>query len=150
VVNSKAENPQNIDKTESPPGLVTVGFKTATLSLDSYSFETVEMFKDVLNQRMQAQNYQSACQGLLNKHCPDPFQIPPLAGGNMKLYMADLTFDNLPLESSDPEINGRNYYNQLPTTFYLSRDQVDSLIKVGGWLLRENPNFKKFLENYDQ
>ena len=68
----------------------------------------------------------------------------------MKPYLADLSFDNLPLESSDPEINGRNYYDQLPTTFYLSRDQVDSLIKVGGWLLRENPDFTEFLENYDQ
>ena len=68
----------------------------------------------------------------------------------MKLYLVDLTFDNLPLEPTDPEINGRNYYNQLPTTLYLSHDQVDSLIKVGGWLLRENPDFKEFLENYDQ
>jgi predicted acylesterase/phospholipase RssA len=150
VVNSKAENPQNIDKKESPPGLVTVGFKTATLSLDNYSLETVEMFKEALNQRIQTQNYQNACQGLLNKHCQDPFQIPPLAGGNMKLYLADLTFDNLPLEPTDSEINGRSYYNQLPTTFSLSRDQVDSLIKVGGWLLRENPDFKEFLENYDE
>ena len=150
VVNSKAENPQKIDKKESPPGLVTVGFKTATLSLDNYSFETVEMFKEALNQRMQTQNERNKCQGLLNEHCENPFQITPLAGGNMKLYMADLTFDNLPLESSDPEINGRNYYDQLPTTFYLSRDQVDSLIKVGGWLLRKNPDFKEFLENYDQ
>jgi hypothetical protein len=150
VVNAKVENPQNIDKKESPPGLVTVGFKTATLSLDRYSFETVEMFKQALNQRIQAQNYQNACQGLLNEHCQDQFQIPPLAGGEMKLYVANLTFDNLPLESSDPEIKGRNYYNQLPTTFYLSRDQVDGLIKVGGWLLKENPNFKNFLENYDR
>jgi hypothetical protein len=68
----------------------------------------------------------------------------------MKLYLADLTFDNLPLEPTDSEINGRSYYNQLPTTFSLSRDQVDSLIKVGGWLLRENPDFKEFLENYDE
>ena len=68
----------------------------------------------------------------------------------MKLYMADLTFDNLPLESIAPEIKGRNYYDQLPTTFYLTSDQVDSLIKVGGWLLRENPDLKEFLENYDQ
>jgi hypothetical protein len=150
VVNAKADNPQDIDKRESPPGLVTVGFKTATLSIDNYSFETVEMFKRALNQRIQAQNYQNECQGLLDEHCQEPFRIPPLAGGKMKLYVADLTFDNLPLESSDPEIKGRNYYNQLPTTFYLSREQVDSLIKVGGWLLKENPDFREFLENYDQ
>jgi NTE family protein len=46
VVNAKTESRQDIDKKKSPPGLVTVGFKTATLSMDNYSFETVEMFKE--------------------------------------------------------------------------------------------------------
>jgi hypothetical protein len=52
VVNLKADNPAKIDQKESPPGLMTVGFKTATLSLDNYSFETVEMFKELLGQRI--------------------------------------------------------------------------------------------------
>ncbi len=45
VVNSKTDNPADIDEEESPPGLMTVGYKTATLSLDNYTFETIEMFK---------------------------------------------------------------------------------------------------------
>ena len=48
VINSKADNPAKIDKKESPPGLMTAGFKTATLSLDNYSFETVKMFKEMM------------------------------------------------------------------------------------------------------
>jgi len=148
VVNSKADNPAAIDKKESPPGLVTVGFKTATLSLDNYSFETIEMFKDLTAQRIQNQAALNACQQVIDKNCGDKFKIPPLAGGDMKLYVADLTFDNIPSEPPAPGIKGRSYYNQLPTTFYLPADQVDNLITVGGWLLRESPAFKNFLREY--
>lgn len=148
VVNSKADNPAKIDKKESPPGLMTVGFKTATLALDNYSFETVEMFKEMTGQRIQSQATLKACQQLFNDNCRNKFIIPPLAGGEMKLYVADLTFDNIPLESAAPGIKGRNYYNELPTTFYLPGDQVENLITVGGWLLKENSDFKDFLRGY--
>jgi predicted acylesterase/phospholipase RssA len=150
VVNSKAENPAKIDKKESPPGLMTVGFKTATLSLDNYSFETVEMFKELVAQRIQDQATLTACQQKINENCSNKFKIPPLAGGDMKLYVTDLTFDNIPLESPASGIKGRNYYNELPTTFYLPDDQVESLITVGGWLLKGNPDFKRFLMEYQQ
>jgi predicted acylesterase/phospholipase RssA len=148
VVNSKADNPAEIDKQESPPGLMTVGFKTATLSLDNYSFETAEMFKELVGQRIQDQKTLKECQQKINQNCSNKYIITPLAGGDMKLYVADLTFENIPLESPAPAVEGRNYYNKLPTTFYLPDDQVDKLITAGGWLLRENPDFKRFLGEY--
>ena len=148
VVNSKAENPAKIDQKESPPGLMTVGFKTATLSLDNYSFETIEMFKELVAQRIQDQAVLKDCQQKIDKNCSNKYIIDPLVGGDMKLYVTDLTFDNIPLESPAPGIKGRNYYNELPTTFYLPEDQVENLITVGGWLLKENPDFKDFLKEY--
>ena len=148
VVNSKADNPAKIDKKESPPGLMTVGFKTATLSLDNYSFETVEMFKELAAQRIQDQATLKACQQKINQNCSNKFKIPLLVGGDMKLYVTDLTFDNIPLKSPASGIKGRNYYNELPTTFYLPGEQVDNLITAGGWLVKENPDFKRFLREY--
>jgi len=150
VVNSKAENPAKIDQKESPPGLMTVGFKTATLSLDNYSFETIEMFKELVAQRIRDQATLTACQQKITDNCSNKFNIPLLAGGDMKLYVTDLTFDNIPLESPAPGIKGRNYYNGLPTTFYLPGEQVEDLIKVGGWLLKENPDFRDFLREIAQ
>ena len=150
VVNAKTDKPADIDKKESPPGLVTVGFKTATLSLDNYSFETVEMFKELAAQRIRDQSTLKACQQIINQNCSNKFKIPPLAGGEMKLYVVDLTFDNIPLDSPEPGIKGRNYYNELPTTFYLPDEQVDNLITVGGWLLKGDPEFRRFLVEYRQ
>ena len=66
----------------------------------------------------------------------------------MKLYIADLTFDNIPPDPQEPGIKGRNYYNELPTTFSLSDEQVENLITAGGWLLKRDPDFKRFLSEY--
>jgi hypothetical protein len=57
----------------------------------------------------------------------------------MKLYGGYLTFDNC----TDPQV--RDYFNSLPTSFKLSKQQVDKLIYVCGNLLEENHDFKKFI-----
>ena len=73
VVNAKADNPAKIDQKQSPPGLVTVGFKTATLALDNYSFETVEMFKELVAQRIRNQATLDDCQQTIDRHCRNKF-----------------------------------------------------------------------------
>ena len=106
------------------------------------------MFKDLVNQRIRDQATQKGCQQVINEKCSNKVLLDPLPGGDMKLYVADLTFDNIPPDSPAPGIKGRKYYNQLPTTFYLPDDQVDNLIAAGGWLVRENPDFKRFIKEY--
>jgi hypothetical protein len=66
----------------------------------------------------------------------------------MKLYVAELTFDNIPEEPDDPLIKSRDHYNQLPTSFHLSDEQVDNLITGGGWLLKNNPDFREFINQF--
>lgn len=139
VVNAKAQKKETFDKKESPPGLTTTAFKTATVSMDNYTFESVEVFADLLNERIKSQQNIAGCQQLLDRHGHDGYRIPPLAGGNLKLYVVDLAFDNL------ADLQQRTYFNDLPTSFKLSREQVDNLIAVGGKLLEQHPEFKKFV-----
>ena len=139
IVNAKTQEKESFDKSEAPPGLKTTAYKTATVSMDNYSFESVEGFTDLLNERIKAQQCIEGCQQLLNRHSQDGHKIPPLAGGNLKLYVVDLAFDNL----ADPQ--QRDYFNNLPTSFKLSKEQVDKLIDLGGKLLGEHPEFKKFI-----
>jgi hypothetical protein len=139
VVNSKAQKKESFDKGEAPPGLTTVAYKTATVSMDNYTFESVETFADLLNERSKAQQSIAGCQQLLDRHAKDGYKIPPLAGGNLKLYVVDLAFDNL------TDAQSRDYFNSLPTSFNLSKEQVDKLIDVGGKLLEEHPEFEKFI-----
>lgn len=139
VVNAKAQNKETLDKDEAPPGLMTVAYKTATVSMDNYTFESVEGFTELLNERVKAQQSITGCQQLLDRHAKDGYKIPPLAGGILKLYVVDLAFDNL------ADAQSRDYFNSLPTSFKLSKEQVDKLIDAGGKLLEEHPDFKKFI-----
>ncbi len=140
AVNAKAEKPGDLDQRESPPSLPTVAFKTCTISMDSYSFETVEGFKNMILERIQTQKIYSSCQGILDTHCRDSYRIPPLAGGDMKLGIVDISFDAL------PDAREREYFNSLPTSFSLTEAEVQKLIEIGGRLLANNPDFLEFMK----
>lgn len=142
VVNAKTEPQQTLDQDESPPGLVTVALKTCTVSMDNYSFETVESIKQLFADRIEAQASIEACQQKLDEHCRDGYKLPELAGGKMKLYVADISFDNM------TDDNEKTFLKHLPTTFHLEKDQVERLIKAGRLLLKEDPEFRAFMEEF--
>jgi len=141
VVNAKAESPGDLDRSESPPSLMTVAYKTCTIAMDSYSFETVEGFRNLIEERIRMQEVNHACQTILDRHASDGFRIPQLAGGSMKLGIVDISFDGLP----DPQ--EKAYFNGLPTSFSLTADQIQKLIDVGGRLLADNPDFREFMKD---
>jgi NTE family protein len=142
VVNAKTEAHQTFDRNESPPGLATVALKTCTVSMDNYSFETVESIKQLFSDRIKAQNNIEACRQKLEEHCKNGFKIPELAGGNMKLYVVDISFDNL------TDNDEKAFLKHLPTSFHLEKDQVERLIKAGRRLLKEDPELKVFIEEF--
>jgi NTE family protein len=142
VVNAKNESPQKFDQKANPPGIATVGLKTCTISMDNYSFETVESIKQIFDERIKAQQYIESCQEHLDKHCRDNYKLPSMTGGQMKLYVVDISFDNI----SDKD--EREVLKNLPTTFHLEKEEVNRLIKAGGRLLIEHPEFKAFMEEY--
>lgn len=47
----------------------------------------------------------------------------------------------------DPE--AKSFFNQIPTSFTLSEEQVGRLIALGGELLRNNPDYQRFLADLD-
>jgi predicted acylesterase/phospholipase RssA len=139
IVNAKTAKKETWDKNEVPPGLTTIAYKTATVSMDNYSLDTVEAFTNLFNERIREQQSIDACQQFLDRQAKDGYKIPSLAGGNLKLYVADLSFDDL----ADPRL--RDYFNSLPTSFKLSPEQVNNLIDIGGKLLDQHPAFQKFI-----
>ena len=56
-------------------------------------------------------------------------------------YFIELNFADL----QDPE--ERDFFNDLPTSFVLEKEQVDRLIEVAGKLLGQNKNYQRLLEN---
>ena len=141
VVNARTAPPEDLDKRESPPSLPTVAYKVATTSMDNYTFETVEMMKELRNARVQAQRTITDCQSILRRDCPAAPPIPPLAG-SLEPYVAEINFESL---TDDPQ--RRDYFLSLPTSFSLSRKQVNDLIAVGAELLDKAPEFQRFMRD---
>jgi predicted acylesterase/phospholipase RssA len=139
VVNARTDAQDEISQQESPPGVPTVALKTATIALDNYSFESIELIKDLRAQRQQSQRVIASCQAKLDA-CPGAPQLPKLPG-DIDPYVIDIDFDALP----DP--SRRDYFLALPTSFKLSKEQVQKVIDVGGELLEADPEYKELLDS---
>ncbi|HEV8532869.1 MAG TPA: patatin-like phospholipase family protein [Methylomirabilota bacterium] len=142
VVNARPDSGDTISKKESPPGLGVVAVKTATIAMDNYSFETIEVMKELRDMRERAQRNIAACRQRLAA-CPTAPPLPGLAA-DIDPYVIEVNFEAIP----DPE--RRKYFLTLPTSFTLSRDQVDALIQIGPELLRAEPEFKELMRSLGQ
>ena len=116
-----------------------VAVKTATVAMDNYSFETIEAMKELRDMRERAQRNIAACRQRLAA-CPT---APPLPGFATDLdpYVIEVNFEAIP----DPK--RRKEFLEIPTSFSLTPEQVDRLIRIGPELLRAEPNFKEFMES---
>ena len=141
VVNAKTEPAQEYSKEESRPGLATVSYKTATISMDNYSYETITLLAESLKERLQAQKNLQACQKLLDKSCPGTKKLPAF-GKNIDPYIVELNFDAIAgIDNEDP-----NYYLNLPTSFALTKQQVNKLIGIAPKLLNKSTQYQCLLQ----
>lgn len=134
VANARTDNQDKISKKDVPPDLAEVGFKTATISLDNYSFETIESMRDLIKQRKQSQQTWADCNDKL-KQCPSPQPLIPLTREIEPIFI-DLSFEAFP----DPAL--RKELLNMPTSFTLSKEAVNNVIRAGGELLENSPAFQ--------
>lgn len=138
AVNARTEPAERIDRREAPPGVVDVVMKTMTVSMENYSFETVEFMRGLAGDRDQAQRDLAACQRILDARCPGGDRLPAFAA-EVNLHVVEINFEQLP----DPA--EREYFLNLPTSFALTNPQVDCLIAAGRKLLRASGEYRDLL-----
>jgi NTE family protein len=143
AANAKTAPAEQIDQHERPPGLTNVAYKTATISMDNYSAETLDMMRDLASERAQMQQALQDCQAEIDKRCPRSPRLSPLAGGSLRSHVIEISFDAIP----DAQKDERDCFLNLPTSFTLSRQQVDALIEVAGELLDRDPGFQQLLKD---
>lgn len=117
-----------------------VAYKAATVSLDNYTFETVELMRDDIDARNKMQLRSAAVQDLFKKRGIAPPDLPVFKVDPLELCVVELSFDDI----QDPE--ERKRFLNLPTSFKLTNDQVRDLIQMGGKLLEENRDFQAFIK----
>lgn len=136
VVNARTEAQEALDRQARPPGLLTVGYKSATVSLDNLSFETVEFIQELVAERRRAQRDIEACQRILDRSCPGAPRLPTFAAV-VEPYVVEVNFEAIPDDTR------RQFFLDLPSSFRLSPEQVAALVGIGPELLDRSPEFQR-------
>jgi len=139
VVNAATNPATGRDQSASVPGLIDTLTTAATVPLDNYSFDTVELLAKTMGEfntdarLVEGCNKLSAARG---EQCALRLPSPQ----KVELYPIQVSFEYL---ASSEE---RNWFKNLPTSFELPREPIDGLRAVGRRLLGEDPQFQNLLK----
>lgn len=134
-VNARTDPPEHLSQRERSPGLIDVFMKTATVSMENLSFDTLDYAVSRQVEREQAQTNIRACSQALAQ-CG----APPIRGFAREIRTCFVEIDFEALPSPD-----REWFLGLPTTFALPEPTVRRLIETAGTLLDGSADFQKLL-----
>lgn len=138
MVNAKTEPPQSLDSDETPPNLLDVAYKTATVSLDNYSFESVQLVSELLGVSVRDAQVILQCQAVIDRECQSGYKLPTIPH-SYQVTAVEINFLNI------KESQQRQRMLSLPTSFSLSKSQVDELIEVASDLLAQDKAFNQLV-----
>jgi hypothetical protein len=139
VVNAATNPATGRDQTAKVPGLVDTLTSAATVPLDNYSFDTLELLRATVNEFNEEARLVEGCRKLAARKGPQcALDIP--APRRVELFPVQVAFEYL---GSAEE---RAWFKNLPTTFELPRETIDRLRAVGRRLLNEDPEFQKLMK----
>ena len=122
VVNAQVVEENDIDIAAHAPGVLRTFLGAVDAPLNNYSQLSIESLRRAAED-LEQKNSAAACTNGAAAGCLSMF------------YVVEVSFDQI-LESSE-----RQYFEHLPTTYALGRRRVDALVKLGGRLLRANPEY---------
>ncbi len=132
AVNARTLSKDTVSDSRHAPRIVpTVALATATISMDNYSFDTVDLTSRLMNDLRRAELSSAQHPEQLTLHAPVP-------------YVIEISFEAIP----DPEV--REAFYGIGTSFHLPAGQVKALISMGCELLKNDPGFRCLLEDVER
>lgn len=139
VVNAATDPQTSLDQKAKVPGTVKTISKVATIPLDNYSFETLELLRKTVNEFNEETRLISGCKALAVAKGPKcALDIP--APHQVEFFAIEVAFEYI---ESDEE---RRWFKNLPTTFKLPRETVDRLRAAGREILDQDKEYQKLIE----
>ena len=138
VVNSLSSPPTKWDESESPPGTLDILLKATGVPIDHYSYEAVELLKDIAARWEKDRKTRDLAGCSTNKDSPicKEVRVP-----QAEIYAIDVSFAAL------PDAKEREYLNQQPTSFVLPPEAVDRLRAAAGTIIEASPEFQRLLKD---
>lgn len=139
VVNAATNPATKRDKTPAVPGLVDTVTTVATIPLENYSFDTLELLRATVDDFNEDMRLVSGCKELAAAKGPQcKLDIP--VPHQIEFFPIEVAFEYI--ESSAE----RDWFKNLPTTFELPPQTVDKLRAVGRQILNDDPQFKRLIQ----
>jgi len=136
VVNSRSAPATDWDRRARAPGILSQLLQSSSVPIDHFSYESVELLKDIAQRWADKRELEVAELRLSGKtRAQAEASVPKL-----RFDAIDVSFDAI----EDPK--ERRYFMDLPTSFVLSEDEVDRLRTLGGRLLRESPAYRELIQ----
>lgn len=135
MVNSLSAPDTGWDRSSTPPGGIAMMIKAAGVPIDRYSFEQIELLKDIVSRwNLLRDAY------IQKKRAQDP-SFSAESVPQVEFYPIDVTFENI------PDAAERGHFMNLPTSFVLPPEDVDRLRQMAGKLLRQSPIYRKLVRD---
>jgi len=128
MVDASAERDYGWDSKDRTLGVGTVMHSVAQVTGDRYSFETVELFREV-TARLDREREAARPQNDVSQ------------SGRIETYIVELHFSQLANESD------RRFFNSVPTTLQLPSPIVDRLKHLAIKKLEDDPEFRRFVSD---
>ena len=139
VVNAATDPATDRDKTPKVPGLIDTVTAAATVPLNNYSTDTLDLLRRTVNEFNESARLLSGCKALsAAKGAQCALDIP--APRQIELFPIEVAFEYI------DDAEERAWFKNLPTTLELPRESVDKLRAVGRRILEEDPNFRKLVQ----
>jgi NTE family protein len=138
VVNSLSVPKTDWDQSEAPPGNLEILLKATGVPIDRYSYETVELLRDMIARWDFVRRMREL--GALDVS-KDPSFAMVVRAPVARLYAIDVSFAQL---KDKAELA---YLNDLPTSFVLPAEAVDRLRKAAGTVLLQSPDFQRLVKD---
>ena len=138
VVNSLSVPKTYFDKSEKPPGAMTLLLKASGVPIDHYSYESIELLKDTAARWQLMHKLRRSAELAGNT---DPEVIKALKVPEIDIRAIDVSFAALKDRAEF------DYLNELPTSFVLPDEAVDRLRAAAGTIVMQSPEFHRLLQD---
>jgi NTE family protein len=135
VVDARTDPKTEIDKTPKSPGLTTLIDIISSVPMSNYSFDTVQQLLDEFDSWRKDDASYAKCKEILRDQCPAG-KMPTDAPNMAETFAVYVGFDQIKDEKT------RREFLNLPTTFALSKEEVDKLRKIGPEILDQSEGFR--------
>jgi NTE family protein len=140
VVNAQAGLNADWDKVESGPSTTAIIDSATTVQINRYNFETVELLRS---------SFVQWANDLRDARCaarrePEPVAQNSTPCEDVHLHMVEVSFETV------ADTKQQQYLKSLPTSFNLPPRAVDALRDTARSLLRDSPEFHRFLSEFQQ